>query len=529
MVRLKSRKLRVTASAKQSTIQTKTKPASSRVSRRRAQTAALRAQTPEPLREPDYDFIKIILVAVLSQILYGRLGLFLVSYVSSLSSVPSSFSSRGCFPPRNFQSLSVEDLSKYNSLQDILQSGEGMDRLDRSKLLERETTMMLRQSNDRKLNAFMSTLASALPLIDKKQLLKLRIPMTSSKYWTSDCLIEFWTVYFNYRDDGVCCLNVWRGGSDQYQVAEDTTRSCLWQVGTYLAQLPQISRPFYVTQLFTSQARPEGFGGDWDYSSVEFDDAKLHLVQQQGYCFQKVASLDVSPMNDDISTPSPEGPFKLKGMFGQGPKAQNNPPVRAVFADFASTDEVCITEDADGPRNIIVAEPTGTAARETRRGHHLVEPPIETPPSDMEETQEVVPPPPPRRWQKRGLESILNDRGIPASGGDQSQTDPGNINRERKISDGPGSKRPRRGEWKPTGREGSIPSASEHVPSSVLPGVERKLRHRLEQSFGEPADLGGNSSKTDTSKENARRMLASHMGRLAKLKSEHMQKENARA
>ena len=81
-----------------------------------------------------------------------------------------------------------------------------------------------------------------LPLIDTKQLRKLRLPITSSKTWGDDALIEYWTIYFEYRPDGVCCLNVWRGGLERCSITEDVTRQCLWQVGCYVAQLSPLAR-----------------------------------------------------------------------------------------------------------------------------------------------------------------------------------------------------------------------------------------------------------------------------------------------
>ncbi|KAK0640796.1 hypothetical protein B0T16DRAFT_460943 [Cercophora newfieldiana] len=225
----------------------------------------------------DARLCKAVLTAAASQILYARHG----------------------FAPYDFRSVPLLDLFSQ-TFENLLCSGEPIDKYDSEKLREQGSTVLLRgDSKDYNVKTFLGMLATDIfSLIEREELVKFRISFLRSQTLEADNLIEYYTIVLKYNAEGNYGIDVWRAGTDEQQISN--SRFMLWNLGDYLSRLPRLKGPVYCTLSFHSSGRPaDPLIGTWGYDHSDFDAAKLQLQQRPRYAFQRIACLVVGPPKDE--------------------------------------------------------------------------------------------------------------------------------------------------------------------------------------------------------------------------------------
>ncbi|KAK0708002.1 hypothetical protein B0H67DRAFT_325938 [Lasiosphaeris hirsuta] len=235
------------------------------MSKQQAAPSQGRPQSPEH----DFALCKVVFGAVLSQILYARHGF------------ESSF----------FQILPLEQLAS-RSFEDIVSSGSPIDSHERELISDQGSTVFLRADlRDYEISTFLGILTTDIfPLLEKQQLVKFRISFLQSETWGGDCLLEHFTLMFEYDPNGQCGIDVWRAGVGDQYIPNST--STLWNLGDYLGRLLPLKTPPYFTLAFHASETPEDPSvGVWKFSRHDFEDANLQLQQREGYAFARVVCL----------------------------------------------------------------------------------------------------------------------------------------------------------------------------------------------------------------------------------------------
>ncbi|KAK3303672.1 uncharacterized protein B0T15DRAFT_281785 [Chaetomium strumarium] len=199
---------------------------------------------------------------------------------------------RRALPPRCFQLLPIEQVVS-RSFEDILISGTRIPHHDKELLRDPGNTIFLRQGTDYGVNRFLGILREDIfPLLENERLIKFRITYLRTKAWEQNCLLEYYTVAFNYEHDGNYGLNIWRAGTGEHHASKTDSR--LWDLGDYLSRLAAWKEPMHWTLAFHARERPDDPPiGVWKFNHMGFDNANLDLQQRDGYRYARITSLEI--------------------------------------------------------------------------------------------------------------------------------------------------------------------------------------------------------------------------------------------
>ncbi|KAK3380866.1 hypothetical protein B0H63DRAFT_523608 [Podospora didyma] len=274
------------------------------------------------------ELCKTVFAAAVSQILYARCA----------------------FEARFFRVVPLKNLAS-KSLEDIIKSGSPSLCRDLELLKDTEGTIFLHKDDDYDLTRFLGVFAGdILPSIEKGELIKFRLFVLRSATWNRNCLIEYYTMIFEYHQDGSQGIDIWRRGAGSQHIS--ATAHQLRDLGDYLNRLPRLHDQVYFTLGFSSsRSDDDDLLGIWKFDNTAVVRAAGHnLHHQSRVCRQKLVHLDIEPLPCNISDPRSISSRDVK------PTPQVTPPERNLLPKEKPevTEDTCVVSAPWGASNSFV-------------------------------------------------------------------------------------------------------------------------------------------------------------------------------